>query len=185
MTTHRSNLAIMRGVSAGIGSCELTHVGRQPIDVDRAIAQHDAYRQMLVKLGWAVLELPAADDQPDCVFVEDVVVVLDEMAILCNPGAASRAAEVDVIAPLIERFRPTERIAAPGTVDGGDVLVVGRDIYIGRTPRTNDAGIAQFAAFAAPHGYTVQTITPTGCLHLKTACTAIDRELASLRTRTG
>ena len=168
-----NRLAIIRAVSPRIGACELTHLDRQPIDAIRAATQHDAYRQALIEQGWAVFELPASADHPDCVFVEDTAVMLSEAAILCRPGAESRRGEVAAIEPAISRFRTTHSITHPGTVDGGDVLVVGRDIFVGLTNRTNHAGIEQLASHVEPLGYRVRAINVGGCLHLKTACCAV------------
>ena len=124
-------IAITRGVSAGIAACELTHVERQAIDLERARAQHRAYEEALARAGCRVESLPALDDLPDSVFVEDVAVVLDEIAIVTRPGAESRRPETAHIAPVLADHRRVSFIQAPGTLDGGDVLRLGRRIFVG------------------------------------------------------
>ena len=161
-------IALVREVSDSIVHCELTHLDRTPIDVARARAQHAEYCAALRAAGCEVVEVPALHDQPDAVFVEDCAVVLDEIAVITRPGAASRRAEVETVAAVLARFRPLARIEDPGTLDGGDVLRVGRTLFVGETPRTNAAGIGQLRALLAPHGYAVVAVPVKGCLHLKT-----------------
>jgi dimethylargininase len=109
------------------------------------------------------------------VFIEDTAVVLDEAAIVTRPGAASRRAEVDAVEAALARYRPVRRIAAPATLDGGDVLRIGRVIYVGVSGRTNDAGVRQLADIAAPFGYAIVPVEGLGgCLHLKSAATDVD-----------
>lgn len=164
-------IAITRGVSARIGACELTHLKRQPIDVERARAQHRAYELALERRGCRVESLPALDDLPDSVFVEDVAVVLDELAVITRPGAESRRAETVAIAPVLAGYRRLVFIEPPGTLDGGDVLRLGRRVFIGRSGRSNNDGIAQLRDTVEPFGYTVEAVTVRGCLHLKSAVT--------------
>ena len=167
-------LALTRALSPRIVECELTHLDRDPIDVARAEAQHAAYEAALRTLGCEVRRVEPAPDHPDSVFIEDTAVVLDEVAVITRPGAESRRGETAAVVRALAPLRPLAHIVAPGCVDGGDVLVVGTGILIGRTGRTNDEGIAQFRAAVAPHGYTVRAVDVTGCLHLKTAVTALD-----------
>jgi dimethylargininase len=140
------------------------------------VAQHAAYAFLLRSLGLDVVELPADPALPDCCFVEDVAVVLDEVALLTMPGAPSRRGEIAAVEEELARFRPLERTPLPATLEGGDVLRVGRRLFVGRSPRTNEAGIARLAAVAEPLGYRVLPVTVTGCLHLKSAVTALDDE---------
>ncbi len=168
-----SLLALTRPVSPRLADCELTHLRREPIDVGRARAQHRAYEECLRALGCDVRALPAAPDHADSVFVEDTAVVFDELAVVTRPGAVSRRAEVEAVAHALAAFRPQRAIAAPGTVDGGDVLVVGRAVFVGRSTRTNAEGVAQLARIVEPHGYSVQALDVTSCLHLKSAATAV------------
>ena len=171
-------IAITRAVSDSLANCELTHLARVPIDVARAREQHEAYEAALAELGCRVMQLSSADNMPDSVFIEDTAVVLDELAVIARPGAGSRRGEVDVVAGMLWPFRRTVPIELPGTLDGGDVLVAGQTIFVGRSSRTNDAGIEQLATICAPAGYVVRPVVVSGCLHLKSAVTALsEREL--------
>ncbi len=171
----RTTTAIVRGVSPSLVRCELTYLERDPIDLGRAVAQHREYVDLLQRgLGLAVVDIPADDALPDGCFVEDAAVVLDEAALLTMPGATSRRGELPAVAEVLARFRTVERTDLPATIEGGDVLRVGRTIFVGRSPRTNEPGIARLRAFAEPLGYTVVPVDVTGCLHLKSAVTALD-----------
>ena len=163
--------AITRGVSPELSRCELTHQPRVPIDTARAAAQHAAYESLLAGLGCDVRRLPAMPGCPDCVFVEDMAVVVDELAVIARPGAASRRPERAAVAEALADHRRLVRIVAPGTLDGGDVLVTGRRAFVGLSSRTNPAGAAQLAAALAPAGYEVSNVPVGHALHLKTAVT--------------
>ena len=164
--------AIVRTVSASLPQCEVTYVARQPIDVDRARAQHAAYARALEQAGAHVITLPPEDDLPDAVFVEDPILILDECAIVLAPGAESRRREAESLSAALDPHRPLLRIPPDsGTIDGGDVVRIEHTLYVGRSPRTNDAGIAQLRTLVEPLGYDVVPVDVTGCLHLKTACT--------------
>jgi len=176
-------IAITREVSPSIAACELTHLAREPIDVDRARAQHAEYERALERLGCTVQRLPAAIDMPDSVFVEDIAVVFDEVAFVTRPGAASRRAEVAAVAAALAPDRPLVHMTMPGTLDGGDVLVVGRSIFVGRTKRTSDAGIEQLRSAVERFGYLVTAASVRGCLHLKSAITALDNETLLINRR--
>jgi len=166
-------IAITRGVSAGVAACELTHLERQAIDLARAQAQHRAYEAALARLGCRVESLPALDDLPDSVFVEDVAIVLDEIAVVTRPGAESRRPETAAIAPVLANYRRVTFIQAPGALDGGDVLRIGRRIFAGRSGRSDEQGIEQLRAVVWPYGYTVTDVPVRGCLHLKSAVTEV------------
>lgn len=168
--------AIVRQPSDALSRCALTFLERQVIDLDRARAQHTAYVAALASVGVAIQVLPAEPDLPDAVFVEDTAVVVDECAVMTRPGIESRRGEVDSVASALAAVRPIQRITAPGTLEGGDVLCVGRTLFVGQTPRTNAEGTRQLAAFLQPHGYDIQPVTPAGCLHLKSAVTYIGDE---------
>lgn len=170
-------LALTREVSASLTSCELTHLPRVPIDVDLARRQHRAYEEALVAAGCVVERMGAGPDLPDSVFVEDIAVVFDELAIITRPGAESRRAETPAIVEALGRHRRLEAIQAPGTVDGGDVLVAGRRVYVGRSSRTNADAVAQMRTLLTPLGYTVCDVEVRGCLHLKSAVTAVADDL--------
>lgn len=166
-------IAITREVSRSLGACELSYVDRVSIDVERAAAQHEAYRDALAALGCDIVSLAAEHELPDAVFVEDIAIVLDELAVVTRPGAASRRTEAPTVAHALSRHRALRAIEAPGTIDGGDVLVLGRAIHVGASARTNAEGIAQLRAIVAEAGYTVQAVPIRGCLHLKSAVTEI------------
>ena len=170
---HTMFVAITREVSPSLGDCQLTHVARTPIDVERADAQHRAYQRALASLGCRVLTLEAEPSMPDAVCVEDVAIVLREVAVMTRPGAESRRGEGASVAELLARYRPLRHIEAPGTIDGGDVLRVGRTIYVGQSGRSNAEGVAQLQAIVAEFGYRVQPVPIRGCLHLKSAVTAV------------
>ena len=167
-------LALTRSVSPAISECELTHLARSPIDYARAVAQHGAYEDALRRAGCEVRRLPDALQFPDSVFVEDTAVVFDEIAVIARPGAESRRREVDGIAGALAPYRPLKYIAAPGTLDGGDVLVTPGRIFVGISGRTNAEGARQFASHVAPFGFDVIPVPVQGCLHLKSAVTVVD-----------
>ena len=164
-------LALTRPVSPSLGDCELTFRTRIPIDAVRAAAQHETYQRALVQAGCRVVALPDEPDLPDAVFVEDAAVVLDEVAVILRSGAASRRPEALSVAHALAPYRDVAVIGEPGTLDGGDVLRVGRTLFVGATGRSNEAGIAQLRAVVVPLGYDVRAVPVTGCLHLKSAVT--------------
>jgi len=166
-------IAITRQVSPAISRCQLTHLAREPIDFARACAQHHHYEEALRSLGVEVVSLAADPDLPDSVFVEDMALVLDECAILTHPGAASRQPEVASVAVALAPYRNIVSIEPPATVDGGDILTVGKTIYVGMTSRSDEAAIVQMREFLAPIGYEVLAVEVTGCLHLKSAITQV------------
>ena len=175
--TRPATIAFTREVSRSVARCELTHVARAPIDVEAARAEHAAYERALADVGCEVRRLPCDEEHPDAVFVEDTAVVLDELAVIARPGAESRRGETAAVAEALGTLRPLARVVAPGTLDGGDVLRVGRRLYVGVGARTNGEGVAQLRAFAAPFGYDVRAVTTRGCLHLKSAVTAVADDL--------
>jgi dimethylargininase len=166
-------LAITRAVPASIAACELTHLAREPIDIDRARQQHGEYEALLRECGYEVRQLPPMDEHPDSVFVEDAAIVLAELAVLCRPGAPSRRGEVAAVAPALEPYRRVVAMQGPGTLDGGDVLALGSRILVGIGSRTSPDGAAELRQIVSPYGYTVETIAGTGALHLKTAVSRV------------
>lgn len=166
-------IAITRDVPRTIELGETTFVDPQRIDYVMASLQHREYRNLLRSLGCEVISLPADDRYPDCVFVEDTAIVLEDLAILTRPGAESRRGETRVIADALEPFRPLVHIEAPATLDGGDVLVTGERIYVGLSTRTNEAAIGQLRYHMRRE---VIPVPVSGCLHLKTAVTRISRD---------
>ena len=167
-------IALTRPVSPAIARCELSHLERTPIDARRAAAQHRNYACLLEALGCELRELVALPDHPDGVFVEDTAVVLQELAILARPGAASRRFEVDSTRMALEGLRRLRPIQAPATLDGGDVLVVGRRIFVGQSARTNHLGIEQTRTIVEPLDYHLTCVPVERCLHLKSAVSAVD-----------
>ncbi len=165
--------AITRQVSPSINRCELTYLRRVPIDLETARRQHRKYEAALESLGVQVLSLPAETDLPDSVFVEDTAVVLEECAVVTRPGAESRRPEMDSIAGALAPYRRLFTIQEPGTLDGGDVLRLGKTIFVGLSSRSNQSAIQQMQAFLAPYGYSVKGVKPSGCLHLKSAVTQV------------
>ena len=165
--------AITRDVSPVLVDCELSFVDREPIDVARAQAQHNAYCQALAALGCEVIRLPAEAALPDSVFVEDVVLAFDEVAVATRPGAESRREEGAAVLEVLGSFRRLLRIEAPGTLDGGDVLRIDRRVFVGMSARSNTAGKEQLRELLAPFGYTVEGVATRDCLHLKSAVTQV------------
>ncbi|MBI5835975.1 MAG: dimethylargininase [Candidatus Eisenbacteria bacterium] len=173
-------IAITREISAALARCELTHLERREIDLPLARRQHADYERALESLGCRVVRLPQDPDLPDSVFVEDVAVVLGELAVLTRPGAPSRRGETPAVEAALRPYRRLRRIEEPGTLDGGDVLVVGPHVYVGDTGRTNRAGFVQLRDLLGPLGYSVARVAVRGCLHLKSAVTRVARDLLLL-----
>ncbi len=166
-------IAITRAISESIQNCELTHLERTVIDLGRARAQHQQYEQALKSLGCDLISLPELPDLPDSVFVEDTAVILDEVAIITNPGAASRQPEVASMVKALNPHRTLIYIHPPATLDGGDVLVVGKKIYLGLSGRSNQEAVVQMQSGLSNYGYQVISVEVHGCLHLKSAVTAV------------
>lgn len=169
-------VAITRPTGPELRDCELTHLDRAPINIDRAIAQHDAYLDVLRAAGAEVLELRRLPNHPDAVFVEDTALVLPEVAVLLRPGAETRRGEVPSMAEALVDYRDLLDMQAPATLDGGDIIVLGKRVLVGQTTRSNPVGTAALAGLLSPFGYTVEPIAVSGVLHLKSAVTAVDDE---------
>jgi dimethylargininase len=178
-----SAIAITRGVSATIDACELTHMTRTPIDVALAREQHAAYESCLASLGCEIRRIPADDRYPDAVFIEDMAIVLDELAVMTRPGAETRRGELDAVEAVLADYRTLVRVEAPATIDGGDVLQLDDVLYVGRTLRTTEAGIAQLRQVIAPYGYRVFGVDVDGCLHLKSAVTRVGADTLLMNRR--
>jgi len=169
-------IAITRDVSPNIENCELKFVDRQPIDHALAARQLEDYRAALKRSGALVKRLPADSRYPDCCFVEDTSIVLDEVAVIASMGAASRRGETPAIESELRPYRSIARVTLPATIDGGDVLRAGKNILAGLSSRTNEAGVEQLARIVEPHGYRVIPVKTSESLHFKSACTAINDE---------
>lgn len=173
MSTRRRLLGVTHEPSPNMQDYERSYVGDQSIDLAVAREQHAAYREALRECGADVVVLDTNRTMADCVFVEDTAIVLDEVAVMMSPGAVSRRGEPAGIEPTLRAHRAIERLSLPATMDGGDVVVAGRAIYVGASARTNARGIADLRALLRPYGYSVTGIPVHGCLHLKTACSAL------------
>jgi dimethylargininase len=165
--------AITRAVSPAMVHCELSFIDRKPVDLVIAQDQHRAYEMLLEKLGARVLSLPAEPALPDSMFVEDPAIVLDELAVILPLGTESRRPEAASLAKALSSFRKLAYVTLPGTLEGGDVLRIGRKLFVGLTRRSNAEGLRQLTAILAPHNYEVIAVPVTGCLHLKSAVTHI------------
>ncbi len=169
-------LAITREVSRSIIHCELTHLARTPVDVERARQQHAQYEAALKHLGVAVLSLPEQPDLPDSVFVEDTALVFDEFAVMLRPGAESRRPETESIRHVLAPYRKLYEIEPPARVDGGDLLRVGNHVYMGITTRSDTNAAEQLEELIKPFGYELTAVPVTGCLHLKSAVTQVSTD---------
>jgi len=170
----RRRIALVRAPAASLAEGLVTHIKRKKIDLDLANDQWDGYVSALTSSGWNIVEVAPRDELADSVFVEDTVVMLDGLAVITNPGAVTRKAEIFGTEEAVRGLGlPVERIVEPGTLDGGDVLKVDRTIYVGTGGRTNGEGIRQFRAIATRLGFTVVAVPVSKALHLKSAVTAL------------
>ncbi|MFK8009867.1 MAG: dimethylarginine dimethylaminohydrolase family protein [Saprospiraceae bacterium] len=172
--------AITRAISPNMDHCELTHFQREPINIQNAIQQHKKYKKVLEELGCKLISAPAVPDLPDSIFVEDCAIVLDELAIITHPGAPSRREEVKGIAEVLASHRKLFYIESPGIIDGGDVLVIGKNIWVGLSNRSNLIAIEQLKKITSPFGYSVNGVEVTDCLHLKSAVTQVEKNTVLL-----
>lgn len=168
--------AITRKVSSALANCELSFIPRQTIDIEKARAQHHAYEELLAKLGANVISLPEEPDLPDSMFVEDPAIVFDELAVICPLGTETRRKEAPSLAATLEKFRRLAYVKLPGILEGGDVLRIGKKVFVGVTQRTNPEGIRQLAVLLEKFGYDLTAVPLTGCLHLKSAVTYLGRD---------
>ena len=167
-------IAITRDISPRFNECEITHIDRTPIDMDVARAQHHQYVQALKELGCDVVELRAEADLPDSVFVEDTAFILPEVAVITRPGADSRKPETESIVRTLTPHIKLVYVREPATVDGGDVLVLDKQIYVGLSTRSNQEAIDQLNRLLGEYGYRVTGVQMHDCLHLKTAISRVD-----------
>lgn len=167
-------IAITREISPRFNECQITHIERTPIDLEIARAQHHEYVNVLKTLGCAVVELSPEADLPDSVFVEDTAFILPEAAVITRPGAGSRKPETGSIVRALSPYIKLIRVREPATVDGGDVLILGKNIYIGLSSRSNEEAIKQLNELLCDDGYKVTGVAMHDCLHLKSAVTRID-----------
>lgn len=166
--------ALVRRPSTRLAEGLVTHVERQPVDVDLAERQWQGYVDALHAAGWDTIEVPPIDECPDGVFVEDTVVMYGERAVVTRPGADERKPETPAVADLLSTLGyDVVAIEAPGTLDGGDVLKHDGTVWVGLGGRTNRAGIDQLAAYLEPLGARVVAVPTRKVLHLKSAVTAL------------
>ena len=166
-------IAITRDVNAGMGGCELTFLPRVAIDTALASQQHLQYQSVLSSLGCEISTVPTEPGLVDSVFIEDTAMVLDEIAVMCLPGARSRRAEIAGIASILQRYRTLTSIEPPGTLDGGDLLRIDKIIYAGLSTRSNQYGIDQLRRIVSDYGFSVKTVETSKCLHLKSAVSEV------------
>lgn len=175
--------AITRGVSSNIAACELTYRRREEIDYEKAASQLEAYGNVLRKYGAEVVTLPGIQSYPDCCFVQDTAVVLDEVCVIASMGAPTRRGEVTEVEKVLSQYRRVEHLLLPASLDGGDVVQVGKTLFVGLSRRTNGRGIETLARIADPFGYKVVPVNVSGGLHLTTACGVVDDETLILNPR--
>jgi len=164
---------LVRRPSPRLAEGELTHIERVPVDAGLAEQQWERYVDVYRSRGWEVVEVPAADEHADGVFVEDAVVMFGDLAVITRPGADSRRGEIDSVAPVMAASGIRTARITEGTLDGGDVLKVGRTVYVGQTLRTSADAIAQLRGILAPLGWDVVAVPVTKVLHLKSGVTAL------------
>lgn len=177
------SMAITRGVNAALARCELEYLPRIVINTEKATDQHRNYERLLDRCGLRVISLPALTEFPDGLFVEDPAVVLDEVAVICRMGAASRRGEAASLAKALAPFRKLEWIEEPATIEGGDVMRLGRTLFCGISRRTSREGARQLANVVQRFGYTVVPVEVTACLHLKSAICPVADDAVLLNRR--
>jgi dimethylargininase len=166
--------ALVRRPTARLAEGLLTHLDRREVDVGLAMAQWDGYVAALADHGWDVVEVPEAPEHPDAHFVEDTVVMHGGLAVVARPATPERLGEEQATLGTLRGLGyPTAAIRGPGTLEGGDVLKVGRAVYVGRGTRTSPGAVGQLRALLTPRGATVIAVPTTKALHLKSALTAL------------
>ena len=165
--------AMTREINAAMGSCELTFLLRDKIDMDPAKQQHQQYQSVLSSLGCEIVIVSTESNLADSVFIEDTAVVLDEIAVLCRPATALRGQEVAGVKDVLQQYRTLASIQSPGTLEGGDLLRVGNIIYAGLSTRSNQSGIEQLRYIVADYGFSVESVETKKCLHLKSAVSEV------------
>lgn len=168
--------AFTRQPASSLVNCEVSFVPRTGIDLQHAEQQHKDYCRALAQMGVGVESLPPEEQYPDSVFIEDNAIILDELAVVTSMGTDSRQGEPALLVPVLSRYRPIVKVTPPARIEGGDVLSIGKTLYVGLSARTDHAGVEALRAIVEPLGYVVHPILVHGCLHLKTACTLLDEE---------
>lgn len=165
--------AIVRRPGPRLSEGLVTHIDRTPIDLALAQSQWERYVEVFREQGWRIVEVPAADDCPDAVFVEDTAVVAGDMAVVCRPGAPERALEVVAVPDVLAAVGLDVVHLSEGFLDGGDVLKVADTVYIGVGGRTDTAGASAFGELVSTRGFRAVQVPTTKVLHLKSAVTAL------------
>lgn len=176
-------IGLTHTVSPAIAGCELTYIDRDPVDYGRAARQHADYCALLARRGLRVETLSESAGCPDSCFVEDTAIVFDEVAIIASMGAPSRRPERGAVRKFLARHRRLASIELPATIDGGDVVKAGRNVFVGLSTRTNALAVAEMRRILGPLGYVVRPVRVGGSLHLTTACSALDAETLLVNPR--
>lgn len=180
---HTPFIAITRGVSRHIDACQLTHRSREEVNYEKACSQLEQYCELLRRWGVNLMPVAASDSHPDCCFVQDTAVVLDEVCVIASMGADTRLGEVAEVEKLVAPLRKIRHIFLPATLDGGDVVQFGKRLFVGLSTRTNARGIAALAEIVESYGYTVIPVVVNGGLHLTTGCGIVNDETVLLNPR--
>ena len=169
--------ALVREVPDSYPNCLVRDHQPPEIDLDLARRQHATYTRVLAANGLELLRLPADHEYPDSCFIEDTVVVLGDRALITRPGAQSRRGESAPVEAALLKWMPVQRVQPPGTLDGGDVLIAGGHLFVGRSERTNLEGIHQLSSAARENGLAVSVVPVRAALHLKSMVTALTDDL--------
>jgi dimethylargininase len=165
--------ALVRRPAETLADGIVTFLERQPLDLELAKRQWDEYVAALERSGWPTIAIDGDDAMPDCVFVEDTVVMFGDLAVITNPRQPTRNPEIVAVQRAIDELGLESAAISEGTLDGGDVLKIGSQVYVGLSGTTNAAGIDQLAKILAPRGYTVTAVPLTKALHLKSVISAL------------
>ncbi len=173
----KKTTAIVREVPDSYVDAVTLYSDTSNISVEGARVQHKAYCDVLQSLGLEVVVLPADVTLPDCCFTEDPAIAVPEVGIITYPGTPSRVAETTLMEDVLKKYRPLHHITPPGTLEGGDVMVIGMNVYVGISTRSNNQGYAQVRECLEPFGYLVHAVEVNNILHLKSACTYVGKNV--------
>jgi dimethylargininase len=165
--------ALVRRPAETLADGITTYIEREPVDLALAKQQWDGYVAALERSGWPTVVLDGDDSMPDCVFVEDAVVMFGDLAVLTNPRQPTRNPEIVAVQRTLDDLALESTAITEGTLDGGDVLKVGSQVWVGLSGTTTAPAIEQLSRILGPRGYTVTTVPMTKALHLKSALTAL------------
>jgi dimethylargininase len=165
--------AVVRRPAETLADGIVTYIERRPVDLELAKRQWDGYVAALQRSGWPTVVIDGDDAMPDCVFVEDTVVMFGDLAVITSPRQPARNPEIVAVQRIIDELGLEATAITEGTLDGGDVLKVGSQVWVGLSGTTSAPAIAQLSELLAPRGYTVTAVPMTKALHLKSAVTAL------------